>query len=610
MGASATTNRQPRRAQLIIEKVPKEQQICFCLYTVQQGVLKLSAQLYPLDPGDDREVRLELLEEGKWREVARTRVRENEYGNARWKGGVSDRSWMALFRIEKWDATRDVRYRVRHGVRAMREGLIRRNPVEKEEIVVAAFTGNGNNDRRLKPDLVKNVSAQNPDLLFFSGDQSYDHTDHLYAWLLFGRQYGELTKDRPTICIPDDHDVGQGNIWGAGGKIAETPDGADGGYFMPVDYVNEVQFAQTSHMPDPPDSTPVERGIGVYYCGINVGRVSFAVVEDRKWKSGPKGLVPQRGPRPDHVNDPSVDPKSLDVMGAELLGERQLKFLRDWSQDWRGANMKSVLSQTVFAAVPHLHRGQRLLADMDSNGWPQSGRNRALEEMRRAFAFHIGGDQHLACVIQYGVQEWNDGPWAFCVPSIVNYYPRAWDPVTAPEKVVVTTLPKTGDYRDGFGNPYTMVAYANPDPARANKWGREWGARADGYGLVKFNTRTRQIRMECWPRGVDVTKPGAEQYPGWPVTIDQFDNYGRKPLAWLPRLQIQGTNDPVVQVTDSSGELVYSVRIRGNEFRPPVFRNGAHTLKVGDPDANRWQTLKNVQPAGADGRLQVDLSAR
>ena len=42
-------------------------------------------------------------------------------------------------------------------------------------------------------------------------------------------------------------------------------------------------------------------------------------------------------------------------------------------------------------------------ADMDSNGWPPAGRKRALEAMRKGFAIHLAGDQHLASTIQYGV---------------------------------------------------------------------------------------------------------------------------------------------------------------------------------------------------------------
>ncbi|NIP28442.1 MAG: hypothetical protein GWN67_27585, partial [Phycisphaerae bacterium] len=92
----------------------------------------------------------------------------------------------------------------------------------------------------------------------------------------------------------------------------------DGGYAAPVKYVKMVERAQTSHLPDPYDPTPIERGIGVYYTALTVGRVSFAIIEDRKFKSGPQGLVPQQGPRPDHIINPDYDPKSVDVPGAEL----------------------------------------------------------------------------------------------------------------------------------------------------------------------------------------------------------------------------------------------------------------------------------------------------
>ena len=59
----------------------------------------------------------------------------------------------------------------------------------------------------------------------------------------------------------------------------------------------------------------------------------------------------------------------------------------------------------------------RLQADLDSNGWPQTGRIKALELIKTAKAVHIAGDQHLATVIKHGIHEFGDGPWAFVVPS-------------------------------------------------------------------------------------------------------------------------------------------------------------------------------------------------
>ena len=51
------------------------------------------------------------------------------------------------------------------------------------------------------------------------------------------------------------------------------------------------------------------------------GRVGFAILEDRKFKSGPEGKVNYWKGRPDHVNDPEFDPSSVDKEGLVLLGK-------------------------------------------------------------------------------------------------------------------------------------------------------------------------------------------------------------------------------------------------------------------------------------------------
>jgi hypothetical protein len=254
--------------------------------------------------------------------------------------------------------------------------------------------------------------------------------------------------------------------------------------------------------------------------------------------------------------------------------------------------MKCVLSQTVFAGTAHIHHGRRLLADLDCNGWPQTGRNKALEAMRRGFAFHIAGDQHLATVVHYGIDNWRDAGFAFCVPSIVNYYPRIWRPLEKPVNPVKSPLEHTGDYLDGLGNRVTMHAYANPKKFVA-KLDRV-NSTASGHGIVRFNKKSRKIAIECWPRFVDVTEPTARQFPGWPVTVSQFDNDGRAPAAWLPALEFEGITDPVVQVIDDAdGGILYTIRVQGNAFRPEVFKQGKYTIRVGEPPG-QMQVLKGI----------------
>ncbi len=41
--------------------------------------------------------------------------------------------------------------------------------------------------------------------------------NYLGKWYMFGWAFGDLMRDIPAICTPDDHDVFQGNLWGGQG---------------------------------------------------------------------------------------------------------------------------------------------------------------------------------------------------------------------------------------------------------------------------------------------------------------------------------------------------------------------------------------------------------
>ena len=611
-------------------------------YTLSRGVLKLTAQLGPLGVDDTRGVELQIRRRGRgpWRTVA----------EAEW---IED-SYTTTFRVEGWDSSVDVPYRVAYNLRTglnasteyVYKGTIRAEP-DDEEYVVAAFTGNKcytgglkwNNQGYWFPhnEVIEAVKFHDPDFLFFSGDQVYEGDltpairnpfekamlDYLYKWNRWCWAFRDLTRDRPAVTIPDDHDVYHGNIWGAGGKKAEAYDGVSaqdsGGYRMPPRFVNAVHRTQTSHLPDPFDPTPVQQGISVYYTDVNYGGMSFAVIADRQWKSSPTVAVPEGRFVNGWPQNPGFDPTTgADVPGAVLLGERQLDFLRDWAADWsNGTWMKVVLSQTIFSnvatipenaasgavlpSVPILPEDEypenyKKASDGDSNGWPHSGRNRALREMRRGFAVHIAGDQHLASTIHYGVDDWGDAGFALCVPSVGNTWPRRWFP-REPGLNREPGSPKyTGDFFDGFGNRMTIHAVANPyltgvEPTNLHD-------RAPGYGIVRFNRSTRDITVEVWPRWVDPSRPDAEQYPGWPVRLNQLDNYGRKAVGYLPRIEVSGLPNPVVQIIEeSTGAIVYTIRIEGTGFHPKVFSmEGTYTLLVWDPDLEKEQCLTGLEP--------------
>jgi len=114
----ATPMSYARRAELLeIPEVSRDKVICFCLYTVQNNILKMTAQLYPLQEGESRTVRLEIRQGRKWKQIA--------------EAPVIEQGWTALLRVEDWDSTKDVEYRVAHGEKAFYEGTIKKDPLEQ-----------------------------------------------------------------------------------------------------------------------------------------------------------------------------------------------------------------------------------------------------------------------------------------------------------------------------------------------------------------------------------------------------------------------------------------------------------------------------------------------
>lgn len=584
-------------------------------YTLSDRVLKLSAQMPPLDLKDTAPVRLQLQDSSGWKTVAEAKI----HPDAR----------TATFRIAPWDDTHDVAYRLVYalGDRAggatdhYWTGTVRRDPVDQETLTVADVSCNIHTIFPNVP-LVQSMAKLRPDILAFVGDQFYESTggygvqrapldkaivDYLRKWYFHGWTWRELMRDRPSISLPDDHDVYQGNLWGEGGEGRKTTQEA-GGYDLPAEWVNVVHRTQTSHHPDPYDPAPAKRGTLNYYGPLTYGRISFAILADRQFKSGPEGKVPSTGTRGDHVLDPHYDPKTADLPGLALLGAKQEQFIREWVLDWRGADMKAAISQTVFTAMATTHGGNQeiLMADYDASGWPQSARRNVLRELRKAFAVHLAGDQHLPAVVQYGVDTHRDGPVAFAGPAVNVGYPRWWEPAKTGRNRESGNTELTGDFLDHFGNPLTVLAVKNGpyDPPKTVL--EQVNAKTSGLAVVRFNKSKRTITFECWAYSADVTKLGS-QMPMWPVTVNQLDNYARKPTGRLPTLNITGSHHPVVQIFEvASGELVYALRLNGQTFQPHVFAPGRYVIKVIDTEANRTLTLPSSEAtAGNTESLDV-----
>jgi len=620
--------------------------IMFAQYTLHRGILKLTAQLAPLEEIPALRCRLEVRGSAdSWTTVG--------------AAGIDRLSRTARCRVEGWDAGRSAEYRLRleiplrSGSRSFTyHGTIAAEPAAMEPLKAAVFSCNADHGF---PDgeVVEHVSAHRPDLALFLGDQFYEGSggfgiqtdsvevaalDMLHKWYMFGWSYRDLFRHVPSAFIPDDHDVYHGNVWGEGGRHAPTEEGwgavaqDQGGFKMPPEWVNAVQVAQTSHLPDPYDPTPVEQGIDVYYTRWDYGGVSFAILEDRKFKSAPANVLPAEAQVFNGwIQNPDFDVRMhRDPPGAELLGARQMAFLEEWAEDWSGPTyMKVALSQTNFAAVHTIPQdamsgavlpslpmprpgayveGDKVAGDMDSNGWPAAHRDEALRVLRRCAAFHIAGDQHLATVVRHGIDDFGDAGFSFTGPALNNIWPRRWWP---PRELRVAPLAEggpgyTGDYFDGFGNRITVHASANPratglEPAILRD-------RVTGYGIVTFDKAAERITLECWPRHVDPARSGAQQYEGWPITVARDGGDGRRPVGTLPTVRVRGLEDPVVEVRSVSGALIYARRIRGAEFTPPVFAVAPHVVRVGDTLRGRWQERRVAETEWGVGSLDFDFT--
>jgi hypothetical protein len=590
--------------------------LLFSQFTLSRGNLKMTAQFPPLGEKDGQFAELQAKHFGSWQTVNQAKI--------------DPVSRTATFRANNWRTALDVPYRIVWNaydsegelVRSEKHGVVRKEPKDRDMVVGAltCFYQTGYPSAEIS----EGIQKLNPDIYLFSGDQMYEGNggfgvkfngpfeiqvlDYLNKWNLFGWAFGDLFVDTPSITIPDDHDVFHGNVWGNAGKhISGTGKGADfqdgGGYKMGPDFVNMVQLTQTSHLPDPVDPTPLDNGIGVYYTDLEYGGISMAVLEDRKWKSAPREILKDADIWNGFIRNPDFDMRESDHPQAVLLGRRQEDFLAEWATDWQeGIRHKLVLSQTVFSCQQTLPRGEKNdqnvpslpipalgeyppddmpVRDFDSNSWPQTPRNRAVDILRQATALHVAGDQHLGSLIQYGVGEEINGLLAFCTPSISNVWPRRWMPITEGENRKPGSPRYTGDFVDGFGNPLRVHAIANPRKTGMKPW--PVYDKATGYSVIRFGKDSGDIRIECWPRWIsDPTDPAAKQYDGWPFSYKTIDLLMEMSAGVVGPLSVPAGGAVVESIDERTGEMEYKTWLPEGEHLIPCLSVTRHTVKMGD----------------------------
>ncbi|MAE28617.1 MAG: alkaline phosphatase D family protein [Planctomycetota bacterium] len=492
---------------------------------------------------------------------------------------LGDGSWTVPFALADYDDSCSRPFRItgdwnlgsgigERGEHLLYTGVLRGRPAAQEPLVLASLSCVKHQVGPIQwgpgglwfphAALVAAVAQHDPDMLFFAGDQIYEGDitppdssteerallDYHTKWQRFLWSFGELTRRAPTVTIPDDHDVFHGNLWGAGGIRAKARPGITaqdaGGYRRSAHFVNAVHSTLVSQLPPTRVTPRIGQGISTYTTYFSWAGVDFAVLADRMWKDSATIAVPEGKFKNGWPQAAGFDPaREADVAGARLLGAEQEEFLDAWAgRRTAGTWAKVVLSQSPFSSLHTLPASATSDAvvpqlvvpapgeyppddvptrDTDTNGWPQTPRNRAVASLAKAGALHLCGDQHLGSVGWYGHEEHRDGTVVFTSPAIANTWPRRWMPAREGTGRASGAPRYTGDHRDGFGNLITVLAAANPvdeglEPALLHN-------RAPGFGIVRFDPSSEEITLEAWrrPLGLD-SEP--RMFADWPVTVN------------------------------------------------------------------------------------------
>ncbi|SET38096.1 alkaline phosphatase D family protein [Thalassotalea agarivorans] len=510
-----------------------------CMHSVNKDNLRLSTQLMPVAATEISELTLQVKQTGQstWVTAQTSPVEDG---------------FVTIFDIAKWQYQVDHDYRIvnpKAPKQTLYQGTVSKDPGNSKTLKIALHScltataknlDDGAYKARIKEervlgryskdniqfphtDLVQNCEKHQPDLYLFVGDQFYEGTptriwrgkpdsklDLLYRWYLWYWTHREQLKHRPAILLADDHDVLQGNLWGVGGRdpvITETGKRMeeDGGYMETKSLVQMAYRIQHSHNPAPYDPTPIDHDIPVTYGAFVYGGTSFAVIEDRKFKSR---------------RNIKVDPRYVQ---GELLGQRQEIFLREWKDMDKGLP-KVVITASMYGSAQT--RGDLIpLLDYDSNGYPHDGRTRAVKLIKDAKAVVLAGDQHIAMLAKQGINDHTDGPLFFAGPAGAAFWQR-WFEGEGQLANQRNNDPNTGDFEDTFGNKMRVLAVANPKVSYKifkSQVGDSWSnflsdrrLKSEGYGLVKVDHQAQQFHFECWEFDVDPTT--GKQFDGWPYS--------------------------------------------------------------------------------------------
>ncbi|WP_101298358.1 alkaline phosphatase D family protein [Halegenticoccus soli] len=228
-------------------------------------------------------------------------------------------------------------------------------------------------------------------------------------------------------------------------------------------------------------------------------------------------------------SDPPSGDGERDADESErLLGSRQKRFLREWIEDLDEDAVPICLSQSLYACVETAPDGSPA-TDLDSNGYPPEGRDDAVRLFREAGALVLSGDRHLATLVRHGIDGHADGAFEFSGPASASLYQRWFNPRPQSDDPSDPTL---GEFVDTFGNRVRVHAAANPRLTfEAYRRRRERGQAIGNRELKREGYGLVRIDRENEQCLIECwpwngdPTDAAEQFPGWPFELP-FEEFG------------------------------------------------------------------------------------
>ncbi|TWT85111.1 PhoD-like phosphatase [Planctomycetes bacterium CA13] len=529
------------------------------LYSVANGDLKIGVQCMSIgqtiDAGESFGngwrcgVQVEKRQpDGSWQSVTRP-------------VGFSEPDYYALLRVKEHDRSKPADFRV-----VMLNGPEDAQPYmfhvpaepNSGELVIGGVSCTGDIGRmglgdksKLKPDesyigiwsqanqwapfsgITQPLIERKPDIVFFTGDQIYEwwptridvtdampDEDYLYKWMIWHWSFQAVCSKFPCLIQTDDHDVWHPNLWGDGSRLMTEGWDRGGGFIKSSYFVNMVQRTMCGHNPDAYSPGPNDSGITNYFCTFTYGGVDFALLEDRKFKSALPSV---------HAG---MEPK--------MLGDAQLRMLAEWVDMPNKAPARVVVSQTNYVTINTIANGN-MRADRDSNGWPKTARDKAVELFDKAGAFLFTGDQHLASVTRMDTMASKMGVFQFCQPAGGCiwwrwFYPN--DEQHIGSGPLAGKPSYIGHFTDAFGNTFETLAVANPgspqemrvhtNPPKHILTGKQRAAgigtryrihQGEGFGIVHVDADNDRMTLECWPDKNATMLTPYRQFDGWPIQL-------------------------------------------------------------------------------------------